>query len=231
MGITRYINPTAIPPLIIFTALSSFAFNNSLLVTARADEERRTALLHSLLDDIVALRRNQLRSLSSIPLRSQRGIQGGGQRDEDGQRERERERELTARLASVHPDVTRFGLVPPASSLLLHPSSQQPGSTATPGAAPGPGGMEEITWTQIFFGKRGETSKRFRDVVDGIRASFTLPSSPSSLLGGSGSGGTRETTREQEERLRRQREEEERLLASWREVVGSDLDDEEGKGK
>lgn len=162
----RWFAPSSIPPILLLTVVTSFAFNHALISTQRAQDVRthriRTTLLHDTIDYNARLLHLLNPPTSSAP--------------------RARGKEQAEWIAEERESLIRrwraLGLDPVHEKLLSpnpNATEEQAGtkSVFSQTRAVGP---KEITWSEIFLGskeKRSSLTERWQKVTAGISDSFT----------------------------------------------------------
>ncbi|ETS62311.1 hypothetical protein PaG_03388 [Moesziomyces aphidis] len=162
----RWFAPSAIPPILLLTFVTSFAFNHALITTERRHQLRTHRIRIALLQDTIAfntLRLYQLQPPSqSLLARLFKRPHEGVHVDAD-------------ELDSLVRRWRAVGVNPFDQGLL--PASYRPDSHSTDELR---GGPKEVAWSEILLGspeKRTSLTQRWQQVTAGIRASFSHPGS------------------------------------------------------
>lgn len=179
-GPPRWFAPSSIPPILLLTVVTSFAFNHALLTTQRKQHVRdhriRTALLHDTIDYNARL----LLHLTPPSPGAVRLSWFGASSSKEVVTEKEKEEEwiaddraaLLRRWKAVGVDPTAHGLMSsdPRSDSTSDPAREERS------ASPSKVGPRDVTWSEIFLGNRESRStltQRWQKVTAGIRDSFT----------------------------------------------------------
>lgn len=175
----RWFAPSAIPPILLLTVVTSFAFNHALLTTQRRHDVRAHRIRTELLRDTIDYNSRLLYQLNP-PSTSKAwfGRSSSSKRVEETEPEwvQEERQGLLRRWKALGSDPVAQGLLPRDATSAATEWIEQ-GRTVGP---------KEVTWSEIFLGNRETRSSladRFRKVTAGIKESFdqlTPKSTPSS---------------------------------------------------
>lgn len=165
----RWFAPSAIPPILLLTFVTSFAFNHALITTERRHQLRTHRIRIALLQDTIAF--NTLRLYQLQPASQSLLARLFKRPSEGGQLDAEELDSLVRRWRAV-------GVNPFDQGLL--PASYRPHSHSTDEARVGP---KEVAWSEILLGSpenRTSLTQRWQQVTAGIRESFSHPGSTQS---------------------------------------------------
>lgn len=177
--------PSSIPPILLLTFVTSFAFNHALISTRRKQQLRDHRIRTALLQETIEYNTRLLAHIIPPSSRSSRGwfssrskvTQEEVQKAEEDWVKDEREA-LVRRWRAVGLDPVQARLIPQDGS------SSQSESTVVTAESHATGsegsrrrvGPKEVTWSEIFLGskeKRSSLTERWQKVTAGIRDSFT----------------------------------------------------------
>ncbi|EST09333.1 hypothetical protein PSEUBRA_000926 [Kalmanozyma brasiliensis GHG001] len=175
----RWFAPSAIPPILLLTVVTSFAFNHALITTQRRQDVRTHRIRSELLRDTIDYNSRLLYQLN--PPSTSRTWFGTSSSSKDVEEKdpewvQEERLALLRRWKALGSDPVAQGLLPSDGPSATTGSIEQSRTV----------GPKEVTWSEIFLGNRETRSslaERFRKVTAGIKESFdqlTPTSTPSS---------------------------------------------------
>lgn len=174
----RWFAPSSIPPILLLTVVTSFAFNHALISTQRKEDVRAHRIRTALLQDTIDYNSRLLFHLN--PPSSKAGFWFSSSQPTKVEVEPEwvaEERETLVRRWRA------LGLDPIAKGVLSRSPNSTPSSSGasvakaeTAELLPRVNGPKEVTWGEIFLGskeKRSSLTERWQKVTAGIKHSFT----------------------------------------------------------
>ncbi|SPO29650.1 uncharacterized protein UTRI_05472 [Ustilago trichophora] len=182
----RWFAPSSIPPILLLTVVTSFAFNHALISTQRKEDVRAHRIRTSLLQDTIDYNSRLLFHLN--PPSSKAGSWFSSSQptkvDVEPEWAAEERETLVRRWRALGLDPIAKGVLSrspnstPSSSSSSSSSSSgaSVGKAETPELIPRVNGPKEVTWGEIFLGskeKRSSLTERWQKVTAGIKDSFT----------------------------------------------------------
>ncbi|CCF50935.1 hypothetical protein NDA11_003128 [Ustilago hordei] len=179
----RWFAPSSIPPILLLTAVTSFAFNHALISTQRKQDLRDHRIRVALLTDTIGYNSRLLHHLNP-PSKSNSswfGTRTPKQREvveeewAKGEWAKEERAVLMRRWRALGTDPVREKLLPQSRQ-----GESVEGAERVLEGGVGEGkrlGPKEVTWSEIFLGskeKRSSLTERWKKVTAGIKDSFTL---------------------------------------------------------
>lgn len=168
----RWFAPSSIPPILLLTFVTSFAFNHALISTQRRQDLRSHRIRTALLEETIDYNSRLLFYLN--PPNSSRGWLFSRSKKTSTQEPEwigEEREALRRRWRSVGVNPMEQGLLPRGIG-----EREKEGEVGEVGEGKARG---EVTWGEIFLGskeKRSSLTERWQKVTSGIRDSFTLQS-------------------------------------------------------
>lgn len=189
----RWFAPSSIPPILLLTVVTSFAFNHALISTQRKKELSEHRIRTTLLSDTISYNSRLLYHLNppskssrvSLPFRpfSKGKEKNEDEREGEGEEWLKDEREsllrrwkalgldpVSARLLPPVPRNTRAGVDGEAKMGKVEGEKEQDAEKSRIA-------LKQVTWSEIFLGskeKRSSLTQRWQKVTAGIKESFTF---------------------------------------------------------
>lgn len=175
----RWFAPSSIPPILLLTFVTSFAFNHALITTQRKQDASQYRIRTALLQDTIDYNSRLLYQLN--PPSSSRSWHLWPQRIRKSVEELEPEwvkedrESLVRRWRAIGLDPFHQGLIAPDSNLRAEVGLEV-GSEGGKEESMRAVGPREVTWGEIFLGskeKRSSLTERWQKVTRGIKESFS----------------------------------------------------------